>query len=229
MYDDDSLIPIAALQHYCYCPRQCALIHLEQAWEENQHTAAGQVLHKKTHEPATAMENGVLVARGVRLCSMTLGLTGQADTVEFHPAQPSDIDAVQLANRSGRWRVQPVEYKKGGPKKNSADRVQLCAQALCLEEMLNTHIEVGILFYGRIRRRVEVMLDNQLREKTIGVISQTRDLIMSSLPQNLPAPCNDARCRLCSLAELCQPNLRKSAKKYFDDTINLLLCDGGQP
>ena len=151
MFDEDDLLPISGLQHLVFCERQWALIHIEQFWEENRLTAEGRVLHERVHDTATESRPGVVVARGLRLQSRQLGLTGQADVVEFHRIGDGDAGGVQLPEREGWWRPFPVEYKRGRPKANACDEVQLCAQALCLEEMFSVAIRSGALFYGTSR------------------------------------------------------------------------------
>lgn len=147
-------IMLSALQHYAFCPRQCALIHLEQVWEDNEHTAEGTLMHENAHGEKSRMRNGVKIASDLELRSTRLGLRGRADVVEFHRARTM-------------WTPYPVEYKKGHPHKgNDADAVQLCAQALCLEEMLDVQIQEGALFYGEARRRRVVQFDEHLRQRT---------------------------------------------------------------
>ena len=140
--EDDDLIPLSALQHYLYCPRQCALIHVEQQWEENRQTAEGRLLHQRADQPQTELRHGIRTATAMPLASRALGISGIADVVEFHSEQPF-----------------PVEYKRGRPKAHRADEVQLCAQALCLEEMLGRTVPEGALFYGQTHRRKAVTLD----------------------------------------------------------------------
>ena len=186
MFSDDQLIPISALQHLIFCDRQCALIHVERLWAENQFTVEGRQLHDKAHEGKSETASGVRVARGLWRKSNRLGLTGQADVVEFH--------------QDGR--IIPVEYKRGKPKKDDSDRVQLCAQALCLEDMKQTEIEMGCLFYGARKRRTEVPFDRKLREITQQKLDQLRHMIDNRItPPATRAP----KCDKCSLLELCMP------------------------
>lgn len=189
MWDEADLIPISALQHWVYCPRQCGLIHLEQAWAENRFTAEGRLLHEKAHEASHETQGQVRIERGLSLRSNAHGLVGVADVVEFHPDP-------------GGPRAFPVEYKRGRTKKHAADRVQLCAQALCLEEMLGRAIEEGALFYGQSRRRQEVRFDDALRRETIDVIAQVRSMLRDG---RTPPPLNDQRCGQCSLRAECLP------------------------
>lgn len=186
-------MPLSTLQHYLYCPRQCALIHLERAWEENIFTAQGRVLHDRTDTPQTTVENGIKVARALRVGSRQLGVFGVCDVVEFRADNPV-----------------PVEYKRGKPKSHRADEVQLCAQAVCLEEMFETEIVEGLLFYGKTRRRVTVALDATLRSLTFEVAEACRLLLHSS--QTPTAVYNHKRCSACSLKEICLPRRGKEVK-----------------
>lgn len=190
--DDEDLIPISALQHFLYCPRQCALIHIERQWAESRHTAEGHLLHERADQPSIERRKGVRTVTAMPLVSLGLGITGVADVVEFH-LKLSDEQAF------------PVEYKRGSPKAHRADEVQLCAQALCLEAMLNCSVPTGALFYGQTRRRQEVVFDNDLRTLTCQVIADTRLMIVSG---HTPTAHYEAkRCDACSLIDLCQPRL----------------------
>lgn len=199
MIPEADFIMLSALQHYLFCPRQCALIHLEQQWAENRYTAEGQVLHERADSKKSETEGGVRIVRTLPLSSHQLGVTGQADVVEFH------ADGT----------VFPVEYKRGKPKKNRCDEVQLCAQALCLEEMLNINIAEGALFYGKRRRRTGVAFDDELRELTQHVIHQVHGLLVSGVT---PAASYEPKCDQCSLLNICLPNScakGRSVKRYM--------------
>lgn len=190
--DDEDLIPLSALQHYLYCPRQCALIHLEQQWAENRQTAEGELLHQRSDAPQIERRRGVRTVTAMPLLALDLGLTGKADVVEFHDTK-------------GREQAFLVEYKRGRPKSHRADEVQLCAQALCLEAMLGAPVETGALFYGRTRRRKKVTFDRELRELTLQTIADTRAMLASA---RTPSARYDARrCDACSLLDQCQPRL----------------------
>jgi len=208
MFPEDQLVPISALQHWLYCPRQCALIHLEQAWAENRFTAEGRVLHEKAHEGRDETRAGVRIARGMAVRSLELGLSGQCDVVEFHPGGT----------------ILPVEYKRGKPKAHRADEVQICAQAMCLEEMFDLtegRIEVGHLFYGTPRRRSEVLLDGPLRElvrETAASVDEMKRLTITPL-----AEYESKRCDACSLIDLCLPRsmrFRLGAKAWIQRSLN---------
>lgn len=188
---EDDLIALSALQHYLFCPRQCALIHVEQAWAENRFTAEGRVLHEVTAEIGAEKRRGVRVVTAMPLVSRCLGVSGIADLVEMHKTA------------DGAWRPFPVEYKRGKPKTHRADEVQLCAQAMALEEMFAVTLTEGALFYGETRRRVSVHLDDALRALTADVASSARAMINAG---TTPSPVFEKRkCSSCSLAELCQP------------------------
>ena len=204
MFTEDHLLPLSALQHWLYCPRQCGLIHLEQVWAENHFTAQGQVLHHKAHEGPDESKAGVRITRSLPVRSFTLGISGQCDIVEFH----------------GDGRVVPVEYKRGKPKSHNADEVQLCAQAICLEEMLGIAISSGSLFYGENRRRTVVELDAPLRQ----IVSETALALhaMIDCHQTPLAEYNSRRCDACSLIDLCQPKamrFRRGAAAWFSSAL----------
>ncbi len=190
--DDEELIPLSALQHYLYCPRQCALIHVERLWSENVHTAEGRLLHQRSDSPGVEQRHGVRTVTAMPLKHEGIGIVGVADVVEFHE------------DEVGHKRVVPVEYKRGRPKAHRADEVQLCAQALCLEHMLDVEIAYGMLFYGKTRRRVSVPFDAVLRTLTLQVVSEVRAMVDTGLtPQ---AHYEAARCDACSLIDDCQPH-----------------------
>ena len=172
MYPESDLLPISALQHLLYCERQCALIHIEQAWVENRLTAEGRVLHEKVHGGEAETRPGVRIVRAPRLHSFRIGLFGVADVVEFHKLD----DAGRPRNPPVPF---PVEYKRGRPKRGDEDRVQLCAQAMCLEEMLGAPVPAGALFYGKPRRRDEVCFDESLRGLTERTAQRLHELLAS--------------------------------------------------
>lgn len=184
---EDTLIPLSALQHYLFCPRQCALIHVEQIWAENAATTEGHLLHDRVDAGSGETRPGVRIARGIQMRSFVLGVSGRADVVEFRgtPARPY-----------------PVEYKRGRPKPHRADEVQLCAQAICLEEMCSVEVPEGALFYGAERRRLQVAFDQELRALTAHVSAEARAMIAAG---RTPPPVNTKACRSCSLADACCP------------------------
>lgn len=187
MFTEERLLPISALQHLIFCERQCALIHVERLWAENQLTVEGRQLHDKAHDGKSEIVDGVRITRSLWLRSLAYGLIGQADVVEFHPD----------------GRVVPVEYKRGRPKKDDSDRVQICAQAICLEEMLDVSIASAQLFYGTNKRRKEVLLNQRLRQLTLAKIQRLRTMV----DQRETPPANrQPKCDKCSLVELCMPD-----------------------
>jgi CRISPR-associated exonuclease Cas4 len=207
MIDEEDRLPISALQHLAYCRRQCALIHVDGCWSENRYTASGRILHRRVHDAKTTMESGVIIARSLRLTSGRLGLSGVADVVEFHP----DPNGIPVPGHNGTWVPFPVEYKRGRPKKHNADEVQLCAQALCLEEMLGAHVPAGALFYGKSRRRKPVEFEDELRSTVEHLCRELHKLVASN---TLPPAKSEPRCRQCSLADICVPDENRAAAAY---------------
>lgn len=202
MFGEEDLLPLSGIQHLVFCERQWGLIHIERQWEENRLTAEGRVLHERAHEAGTDARPGIVTARAVRLRSLRLGLSGEADVVEFHQVDCESPAAAALAGRGGWWRPFPVEYKRGRPKTNVCDEVQLCAQALCLEEMMGVSINCGALFYGTNRRRTEIRFDGGLRAHTEGLAARMHELYAQGVtPQGAYAK----KCDSCSLYERCQP------------------------
>lgn len=209
MYSEDDLLPLSGLQHLLYCERQCALIHVEGQWAENRLTAEGKVGHERVHGGGGRTTPGVRTAFALHLRSLELGLSGVADVIEFHqlpgqgPGEP--------------WRPFPVEYKRGKPKKANCDAVQLCAQALCLEEMLDVAVPAGALFYGTTRRRQDVAFDEGLRSETAVVARRFHELVEAGrTPSAVYSP---EKCDACSLLHLCLPKTAgqgRSVKKYLD-------------
>lgn len=190
IFPEEDLLPLSALQHLLFCERQCALIHVEQAWSENRLTAEGRVLHERVHEQDSESRGEVRIARGLRLRSLRLGLIGQADVVEFHK-QPD-----------GTTLPFPVEYKRGKPKAERCDEVQLCAQALCLEEMLGVSIPEGTLFYGQPRRRKGVVFTSELRACVEDTARRLHALMDAG---KTPSAVYEKKCQSCSLFDQCRP------------------------
>lgn len=212
MFSEADLIPISAIQHFAFCERQCALIHIEQLWGENLFTAEGRVLHEKAHSGETEFRDGVLITRSIPLRSLEYGLSGIADVIEFHSIFNSgQDDCVKLPGHSGLWRPFPVEYKRGREKSNSIDKVQLCAQVICLEEMLQAQINEGALYYGKPHRRVPVIFSEALRTETIVLIKKTHQLIQGGIT---PAPEYGKECEHCSLKNVCLPGMKSSRSSY---------------
>lgn len=201
-------MPLSALQHYAYCPRQFALIHIEQNWAENRFTAEGQLLHQRVNEGNSESRGDLHIARSLRLVSQELGVSGVADVVEFRHVEQGGCS---LPGKPGRWLPYPVEYKRGRSKADDWDRIQLCAQAMALEEMLGTPVTEGAIFYGKPRRRERVSIDAALRHKTRQLATDTHALLASG---RLPAPVPGPKCDHCSLRDICLPD-RPSAKDYL--------------
>lgn len=205
-YTEDDLLPLSALQHLFFCERQCALIHIEQIWSENLYTAEGRIMHERVDSGGTASRGDIRVECATPLRSFRLGLIGKADLVEFHRSKEG-------------WIPFPVEYKRGKPKPGHCDKVQLCAQALSIEEMLNVEVPRGALFYGKTRRRQEVEFDNALRAETENAAERLHELIASG---NSPAAKYAKKCEKCSLLELCLPEKKgspRSVKNYIAEAI----------
>jgi CRISPR-associated exonuclease Cas4 len=192
MYAEDRLLPLSALQHIMYCERQCALIHLEQVWSENRLTVEGRHLHERVDARGGESRGEVRTEFGVFVRSLRLGVSGIADAVEFHHED------------GGLWRPFPVEYKRGRPKKGHSDEVQLCAQAMCLEEMLDLDVPEGALFYGKTRRRAEVCFDASLKALTQDAAGRLHELVDS---ETTPPADFGPKCRNCSLKDACMPRL----------------------
>lgn len=206
-------LPISALQHLIFCERQCALIHVERLWAENRLTVEGRLLHKKAHDPHRPVSrHGVRTTRGLELVCQRLGLFGQADIVEWRPGQPPF----------------PIEYKRGQPKSHDADRVQLCAQAFCLEEMLslpNGGIAGGAIFYGRTRRQLDVSFDDGLRAQTERAAARLHEIVSSGIT---PSARREPKCDRCSLLNLCLPDAlrpRLSASAYLRRSTTEMLME----
>lgn len=215
MYPEEDLLPLSGLQHFAFCRRQWALIHIEQQWKENLRTVEGDLLHHRAHDENQRERRGdLLILRRLPVASRQLGLSGQCDVVEFHP-HPQGIS---LFGEDGRWLPFPVEYKKGAPKSHQADELQLCAQAMCLEEMLCCTIEQGALFYGEPRRRTLVPFTPSLRQQVASLSKEMHQLFQRGYtPKVKPSK----SCNACSLKELCLPALlgKKSVTDYLQKAM----------
>jgi CRISPR-associated exonuclease Cas4 len=202
-YSDEELLPISALQHLAFCERQCALIHVEREWEENQQTAEGKTLHERVDEGYREYRRGTKQFSGVYVRSLQLGIYGRLDVLELTKVAEAPDTCVFLGIR-GQWELAPVEFKRGKPKVHAADRVQVCAQVLCLEEMTGCTVHEAALFYGQVRRRTPVPVDEKLRMETMALIRRLRHIVDQRL---LPPPVYKKHCHSCSLVEVCQPQL----------------------
>lgn len=208
MYDEEDLLPLSALQHLIFCERQAALIHIEQIWVENPLTVEGRHLHDKADSGEGESRGDIRIARGLALRSLRLGLSGKADVVEFH----------RVPMPAGTLRPFPIEYKRGKPKAHRADEVQLCAQALCLEEMLGLDIPAGALFYAQTRRRLEVSFDTELRRLTEETAASLHRLFASG---KTPAAVREPKCDQCSLLGVCLPGSSShSAQGYLSSFLH---------
>ena len=214
MYSEDDFLPLSGLQHFLFCRRQWALIHIEQQWHENVLTAEGRIMHERAHSFEAEKRGSRLTVRGLRIHSASLGVIGQCDVVEFEESP----DGVRLAGRAGLYKPYPVEYKHGRPMAGDADRAQLCAQAMCLEEMLSADIPEGALFYGETRRREPVEFTPELRGTVTRAFSEMHELYRRAYtPKVKPA----AHCKSCSLNEICLPKLMKAkpVAQYLEAAI----------
>ncbi|HAR64189.1 MAG: CRISPR-associated protein Cas4 [Candidatus Margulisiibacteriota bacterium] len=212
MYSEDSTVMLSALQHYQFCPRQCALIHVEQIWEENYLTAQGRVMHERADSEENEKRKDVRIERSIALTSMQMGLRGKADVVEFH-----------FDKQTRKWNPYPVEYKRGKPKVDECDKVQLCAQALCLEEMMSTTIPEGALFYGKTRRREVVYCDEALRNTTIRIAHEVHKLIDNGI---VPMAQYEKKCDSCSLVDVCMPKKNiKQVSYYMNKVLKEIVCE----
>ena len=210
-YTEDEFLLISGIQHFSFCRRQWALIHMEQLWKENLRTVEGKIVHEKCHDEGfTEKRKDLLTTRGMRVFSRTLGAVGQCDVVEFH----RQADGVRLFGQEGAWQAVPVEYKRGKPKTEDCDRLQLAAQAMCLEEMLGGEVLRAYLFYDEIRRREEVEVTEALRQEVRNVFLEMHDYARRG---HTPKAKPKKQCQSCSMKELCLPRLPKllSVDEYY--------------
>lgn len=214
-YMEDDWLMLSGLQHFAFCRRQWALIYLEQLWAENLRTTEGHLLHEKTHDAGASEKRGeLLILRDLRVFSAKLGVSGACDVVECY----ADPHGIALAGREGLWRPYPVEYKRGVATQNDAARLQLCCQAICLEEMLCCQIPVGALFYGETRRREEVLFTPELRQTVQSMLFEMHSYAKRGhTPKSKPGKF----CNACSLKELCLPSLMRktSVRSYISKRI----------
>lgn len=204
IYAEEDFLQLSGLQHFKFCRRQWALIHIEQQWAENYRTTDGNILHERAHNAALTETRGdTVVTRDMRVFSPSLGISGACDVLEFHRGEVG----LPLKGREGLWQPFPVEYKRGRPKADTADELQLCAQAMCLEEMLCCEIPAGALYYGEPRRRTEVTFTPALRQEVQLLLEQMHELYRrGQTPKVKPSK----GCNACSLKELCLPKLMKN-------------------
>lgn len=214
MIPESDYIMISALQHLVFCERQFALIHIEQQWAENRLTAQGDLVHQRVDSGPEEKRKDVILARSVRLNHPDLGLSGIADLVEFHKISEEEQGAA-LPGRRGLWRPVPVEYKRGKPKTDDCDRVQLCAQILCLERMYSLSLEKGALWYNEVKHREWVEVTPLLRDETIRFVHRAHQLVRAG--ETPPAVYEKKKCDSCSLYDICRPKDYGSthARRYY--------------
>ncbi|MDR0930859.1 MAG: CRISPR-associated protein Cas4 [Clostridiales bacterium] len=214
--NEDNFLPISAIQHFVFCKRQWGLIHIENQWADNLRTIEGEILHAKAHDPFLRETRGdKFISRGMPVKCAQLGIFGVCDIVEF----VKDSHGVEVFGRDGTYNVFPIEYKRGAPKENPADRLQLAAQALCLEEMLCCKIPLAYLYYGEIKHRVAVEIDADLRLQLTNVLSEMRGYYDR---KHVPKVKRSKSCNACSLNEICLPVLMKNTniRQYINSHIN---------
>ncbi len=212
MYSEEDFLMLSGLQHFVFCRRQWALIHIEQQWEENVSTVTGELFHTTAHDDTKYEKRGdLIVTRGLRIKSNQLGVSGICDVVEFK----RDREGITLTGYDGFWIPYPVEYKSGSPKEHNADELQLCCEAMCLEEMLSCNIVEGSLFYGKTRRRQTVKFTDEMRDCVQSSLNEMHELYKRGHTPKVKA---GKRCSACSLNEICLPELNKkeSVKKYIE-------------
>lgn len=224
-YCDENLLPISALQHLVFCERQCALIHIERLWVENRLTVEGRHLHDRAHEGPDEHRANMTVARGLPLRSTRVGLFGIADVVElYYSNKPREKNSMPQCHK-----IVPIEYKRGRPKQDHSDRVQLCAQAMCLEEMFHHDVPTGYLFYGKRKRRTEVDLNASLRQRTLDATHRLHELIASG---ETPRAHREPKCNNCSLVDLCLPTgtgPSTSTASFFRQQLSVTLASETGP
>lgn len=214
-YSEEDYLPLSGIQHFAFCRRQWALIHIENQWAENERTVDGIIMHEKAHSGDAESRGDAVIMRALRVFSATLGISGECDVVEFH----RNADGISLNGHDGLWQPYPVEYKLGKPKEHNADEMQLCAQAMCLEEMLCCTIPCGALFYGEPRRRTEVEFTPELRRAVEDSLNEMHDYYKRGYtPKAKPRK----GCSACSLKEICLPKMaqRKSVAAYVEGALN---------
>ena len=211
-YTEDEYLMISGIQHFEFCRRQWALIHIEQQWEENIHTVIGELMHKKAHDPyLTEKRKDTLVVRALPVSSKILGISGECDVVEFHKCE----EGISLYGHRGSYSVYPIEYKKGKLKESVEDQLQLTAQAMCLEEMFCTEITEGAIFYGETRRRETILFSNELRDEVKKMFQEMHQYYERGYTPNVK---KSKACNSCSLKEICLPKLEKTGtvKSYME-------------
>lgn len=214
-YKEEDFLMLSGLQHYVFCKRQWALIHIEQQWAENYLTTDGNIMHEKAHDSLSfEKRKEVLISRGMPIHSYELGINGVCDIVEFYQTE----EGINLFGRKGKYTISPVEYKRGTVKQDECDLLQVVAQALCLEEMFCCEIKKGYLYYGKLKKRVEVVIDDDIRQKTKHLIGEMHELFDKKYTPKVKVT---KACKSCSLADICFPTMtnQKSVKDYIDKML----------
>ena len=202
-YTDDELLSLSGIQHFCFCKRQWALIHVEQQWSENLRTAEGHIIHERVDDPFFNESRGNnVITRAVPVVSYSLGLTGIADVIEYTRSDAG----IPIPDHDGLWLMRPVEYKRGKPKIDERDEVQLCAQVMCLEEMFGVMINEADFFYNEIRRRQHLKITNALRNLVSSLANEMHEVFRNGIT---PEAESGKHCSLCSLIDICIPKLTK--------------------
>jgi len=212
MYTDDDMLMLSGIQHFRFCPRQWALIHIEQQWDDNRLTAEGHILHKRVDDPFYRQKCGDFISlRSVNIASHQLGLYGVTDVVELHPTNDTE-NSIKHPKYPGLWQPYPIEYKHGHPKRNEVDEVKLAAQAMCLEEQYNITISFGSFFYAEIRQRVEIAIDNVLRGIVRECAAKMHEVFRTG---QLPPASYGKHCSKCSLKDICLPQMTKCTQASY--------------
>lgn len=217
IYEEEEYLLLSGIQHFVFCPRQWALIHIEEQWNENYLTTGGRIMHSKAHDGNQTEKRGdLIVFRSLKVRSAELGISGECDIVEFHPSKTG----ISLSGYEDLWAPYPVEYKRGKTKLDDCDRLQLCAQAVCLEEMLCVKIGCGALFYGELRRREVVPFTPELRKTLCGTVKLMHEMFSRKYT---PKAIKGKYCRSCSIKDICLPSLgtkdKTSVKKYMEEHL----------
>jgi CRISPR-associated exonuclease Cas4 len=219
-YKEEDFLLLSGIQHFVFCKRQWALIHIEQQWQENLRTIEGGILHEKTHDDTIKEKRGdIIISRGMAIFSRSLGLTGTCDIVELH----KDPKGVKIFGRDGTYKPVPVEYKRGKPKEDESDALQLCAQAMCLEEMLLCEIPEAFLFYWETKRRLKIILDEVLRGRVKTIAKEMHELYDKRYTPKVKL---SKSCKACSLTEICMPKLCKNPSVTYYIKKNLSEMEG---
>ena len=214
-YNEDDYLMISGIQHFRFCRRQWALIHIEQQWSDNVHTVIGELMHKRVHDPyLTEKRKDIIIARGLPVSSRVMGVSGECDVVEFHRCD----DGIRLHGHRGLFSVYPIEYKKGRPKLTEEDKLQLAAQAMCLEEMFSTEVPEGAIFYGESRRREIVDITSDLRTEVEKMFEEMHQYYNRHYS---PKVKYSKSCNACSLKDICLTKLGKavSVKRYLEQML----------